>query len=136
MLVPSRGSACLGLRFSRGHHVPLARRVQALVGRCVSAYDPRMTKAAEAVLADALQLDVKARADLVAELLASLDGPSDPDAAQAWAAEIERRTKSLDAGTESLESWDEAKRRIDPGHRTAPERPAAVPRQGWAERQR
>ena len=71
-----------------------------------------MTKAAEAVLADALQLDVKARADLAAELLASLDGPSDPDAEQAWAAEIERRTKSLDDGTESLESWDEAKRRI------------------------
>ena len=72
-----------------------------------------MTKAAEAVLADALQLDVKARADLAAELLASLDGPSDPDAEQAWAAEIEQRTKSLDAGTESLESWDEAKRRIE-----------------------
>ena len=71
-----------------------------------------MTKAAEAVLADALQLDVKARADLAAELLASLDGPSDPDAEQAWAAEIEWRTKSLDAGTESLESWD-AKRRIE-----------------------
>lgn len=72
-----------------------------------------MTKAAEAVLADALQLDVKARADLAAQLLASLDGPSDPDAEQAWAAEIERRTKSLDAGTESLESWDEAKLRIE-----------------------
>ena len=72
-----------------------------------------MTKAAEAVLADALQLDVKARADLAAELLASLDGPSDPDAEQAWVTEIERRTKSLDAGTESLESWDEAKHGIE-----------------------
>ena len=72
-----------------------------------------MTKAAEALLADALQLDVKARADLAAELLASLDGPADPDAEQAWAAEIEQRTKGLDAGTESLESWDEAKRRIE-----------------------
>jgi hypothetical protein len=72
-----------------------------------------MTKAAQALLADALQLDVKTRADLAAELLASLDGPSDPDAEQAWAAEIERRTQALDAGTESLESWNEAKRRIE-----------------------
>ena len=39
-----------------------------------------MTKAAEAVLVDALQPDVKARADRAAELQASLDGPSDPDA--------------------------------------------------------
>ena len=72
-----------------------------------------MTKAAEAVLADAMQLDVKARADLAAELLASLDGPSDPGAEQAWAAEIERRTRGLESGTEPVESWDETKRRIE-----------------------
>ena len=34
-----------------------------------------MTKAAEAVLADALRLDLDARAEIAAELLASLDGP-------------------------------------------------------------
>jgi hypothetical protein len=43
-----------------------------------------MTKATESVLADALRLNVKARAELAAELLASLDGPADPDAATAW----------------------------------------------------
>jgi len=72
-----------------------------------------MTKAAEVVLADALRLDVKARAELAAELLASLDGPADPDAEKAWAVEVERRVKSLAAGTEKLESWDEVKRRIE-----------------------
>lgn len=72
-----------------------------------------MTKAAEAILADALQLDVKTRADLAAELLASLEGPADPDVEQAWAAEIERRTRGFEAGTEPVESWDEAKRRIE-----------------------
>jgi putative addiction module component (TIGR02574 family) len=72
-----------------------------------------MMKATETVLADALRLDVKARAELAAELLASLDGPADPDAGTAWAAEIERRVSALDAGTEALESWDEAKRRIE-----------------------
>jgi len=72
-----------------------------------------MTKAAQALLADALRLDVKTRADLAAELLASLDGPADADAEQAWAAEIERRAAGLEAGTEPVESWDETKRRIE-----------------------
>ena len=72
-----------------------------------------MTKIAQALLADALQLDLKTRADLAAELLASLDGPPDADAEQAWAAEIERRTAGLEAGTEPIESWDDSKRRIE-----------------------
>ena len=72
-----------------------------------------MTQTAQALLADALQLDVKTRADLAAELLASLDGPADSDAEQAWAVEIERRTAALEAGTEPVESWDETKRRIE-----------------------
>lgn len=71
-----------------------------------------MTKTTEAVLAEALRLDVKARAEIASELLASLDGPPDPGAEQAWAAEIERRVKALEAGTEPLESWNDAKRRI------------------------
>ena len=39
-----------------------------------------MTKPMTSVLADALRLDDDARAELAAELLASLDGPTDPDA--------------------------------------------------------
>ena len=38
-----------------------------------------MTKAAKAVLADALRLREEERAELAAEVLASLDGPADPD---------------------------------------------------------
>ena len=71
-----------------------------------------MTKATECVLADALRLDVKARAELAADLLASLDGPADPNAATAWDDEIQRRVNALDAGTEKLESWESAKQRI------------------------
>ena len=44
----------------------------------------KMTRATESILADAFRLDAKARAELAAELLASLDGPADPDAASAW----------------------------------------------------
>ena len=71
-----------------------------------------MTKATESVFADALRLEAKARAELATELLASLDGPADPDAASAWDKEIQRRVNSLEAGTAKLESWESAKRRI------------------------
>jgi len=72
-----------------------------------------MTKPTEAVLAEALRLDVDARAELAAEILASLDGPRDPDAQTAWAAEIERRIAAIESGTAQLETWDETKRRIE-----------------------
>jgi len=39
-----------------------------------------MNRAPEVILADALRLGPDARAQLAAELLASLDGPSGPDA--------------------------------------------------------
>ena len=71
-----------------------------------------MTKATEAVLAEALRLDADARAQLAAELLASLDGPSDPDAEAAWQTEIQRRVAALEAGKLDLEPWADVKRRI------------------------
>lgn len=72
-----------------------------------------MSRTIAAVLADALQLDIADRAALVAELIASLDGPPDQDRDAAWAAEIERRTAALDAGTMQTEPWSEVKRRIE-----------------------
>ena len=64
-------------------------------------------------MADALRLDPKLRAELTAELLASLDGPADRDAEAAWAAEIERRVAAIEAGTAELEPWDRVKHRIE-----------------------
>ena len=72
-----------------------------------------MTKATRAVLADALRLDADARAELAAEILASLDGPADPDAEAAWAAEIRHRVAAIASGTAQLEPWEEVKRRIE-----------------------
>jgi putative addiction module component (TIGR02574 family) len=72
-----------------------------------------MTKAVEAALADALKLGVEERAELAAELLASLDGPADPDAEAAWEAEIAQRVAAIEAGAVRLEPWDEVKRRIE-----------------------
>jgi putative addiction module component (TIGR02574 family) len=72
-----------------------------------------MTKAAQAMLAEALRLDAESRAALAAELLASLDGPEDGDAEAAWSAEIERRVAQIEAGTTRLEPWEDVKRRIE-----------------------
>jgi putative addiction module component (TIGR02574 family) len=72
-----------------------------------------MNKPMTSVLADALRLDDDARAALVAELLASLDGPADPDAGQAWDAEIAQRIEAIEAGHVVLEPWDEVRRRIE-----------------------
>jgi putative addiction module component (TIGR02574 family) len=71
-----------------------------------------MSKTVEAVLADALRLEPDSRADVAAELLASLDGPTDPDAEKAWDAEIARRIAAIESGTIRLEPWTEVKRRI------------------------
>ncbi len=72
-----------------------------------------MSKAVQTVLADALRLEPDARAEVAAELLASLDGPVDPDAEAAWDAEIDRRIEAIDAGAIRLESWVDVKRRIE-----------------------
>ena len=72
-----------------------------------------MTRTTETILADALPLDAKARAELASELLASLDGPSDPEAASEWTAEIKRRVAAIESGIADLEPWDDAKRRIE-----------------------
>jgi putative addiction module component (TIGR02574 family) len=72
-----------------------------------------MSKTSKAILANALRLDPDSRAEVAAELLASLDGPADPDAETAWAAEIERRVVAIEAGTTRLEPWDEVKSRIE-----------------------
>lgn len=71
-----------------------------------------MSKTVETVLAEALRLEAAERAELAAELIASLDGPPDEDVEAAWAAELERRVALIDAGVVKLEPWSEVKRRI------------------------
>ena len=72
-----------------------------------------MAKPLNAVLTDALRLDDASRAELAHELLASLEGPPDPDAESAWNLEIERRIADIEAGTVALEPWESVKRRIE-----------------------
>jgi putative addiction module component (TIGR02574 family) len=61
----------------------------------------------------ALELPEGERAALAHDLLASLDGPRDADAQQAWEAEITKRLDELETGNVRTIDADEALRRID-----------------------
>ena len=52
-----------------------------------------MTDRARKVLHEALELSLPERAELAADLLASLDGEPEADVEAAWAAEVERRAR-------------------------------------------
>lgn len=54
----------------------------------------------ETLESEALKLDTESRARLAERLLASLDERSEDEAAQAWAAEAQRRDAELDANPE------------------------------------
>jgi putative addiction module component (TIGR02574 family) len=74
-----------------------------------------MSERAQALLREALKLPSEERADVAAELLASLDAPAAEDAAAvqaAWAAEIERRARRVLAGESAGEPWEEVRDRI------------------------
>lgn len=58
-------------------------------------------------LSELLRLPVEERAKLALELIRSLDGEPDTDAAAAWDAEIERRGAEVDAGTAETMTLDE-----------------------------
>ena len=59
----------------------------------------------DTILAAAARLPVRARARVTERLLASLDGPPDADAAEAWAAEIARRSREIERGTVRGVPW-------------------------------
>lgn len=75
-----------------------------------------MSSRAQEVLREALSLPVAERADVAAELLASLDdaeteNPAEVDAA--WAAEIERRARRVLAGESAGVLWEDVRRRAE-----------------------
>jgi putative addiction module component (TIGR02574 family) len=58
-------------------------------------YARTVTERTRALLSNALRLTVDERAELAADLLASLHDEPDHDVETAWAAEIERRARSV-----------------------------------------
>jgi len=59
------------------------------------------------IFEQALTLSETERAELAAKLLASLDEANDPDAEEAWAAEITKRAESVARGEAKLVAWDD-----------------------------
>jgi putative addiction module component (TIGR02574 family) len=74
-----------------------------------------MTSRAHELLREALTLQPDERADVAAELLASLDEPDAcvDDVEAAWAAEIERRARRVLAGESAGAPWEAVRRRAD-----------------------
>lgn len=66
----------------------------------------------EKVRSEALSLSEAERAELAHNLVASLDGPADPDVETAWDAEILRRLAEIDSGTANLIDREEFLRRM------------------------
>ena len=92
------------------------RRRQPMFTSSALHYDVLMGIDARTLLTEALELAADDRAELAAELLASLDQPtsdSQEEIDRLWAAEIERRSNRVLSGESSGEPWDEARRRIE-----------------------
>jgi len=74
-----------------------------------------MSRPAAEVLRDALELPVDARAALIDSLLDSLDTEVDPDSEKLWEAEILRRAREIDEGSETLVPWSELRAQLARG---------------------
>jgi putative addiction module component (TIGR02574 family) len=74
-----------------------------------------MTSRVQALLREALALPADERADVAAELLASLDEVPADDPAEveaAWAREIERRARRVMSGESAGEAWEDVRARV------------------------
>lgn len=71
-----------------------------------------VTKASAKVLTDALALSPEERMSLASELLASVDGPADPDWEQAWQLELDRRAATSDASEDPPAEWSAVRARV------------------------
>ena len=68
-----------------------------------------MTRTAESVVREALNLPYGDRVKVIDELLSSLDATSDDDVETAWADAIERRSEQLALGNVKSVTWDETR---------------------------
>jgi len=68
-----------------------------------------MDKTVDLLLKEALQLPNSERAQLIEELLTTLETEKDDNVDEAWAREVEKRAAELSSGTVVPIIWDEVK---------------------------
>jgi putative addiction module component (TIGR02574 family) len=87
-----------------------------------------MSERARKLLHDAMDLPVSERAELGADLLASLDGEPEADVAAAWASEIERRAREALANPDDDVTWETvlAELRVSPERRASDRCPGSA----------
>ncbi|MEW6688103.1 MAG: addiction module protein [Pseudomonadota bacterium] len=71
-----------------------------------------MSSALSELKEKAFELNDQERAELALSLIASLDGPADPDVEEAWRVEIERRIGQVERGEVKLIDGDEVFARL------------------------
>jgi hypothetical protein len=71
-----------------------------------------MPMTVEELLAQSLSLPEHDRARVAREIIASLDGENDSDAAARWLEEIRSRAGELDAGTVEAIEWGQLRKRL------------------------
>jgi putative addiction module component (TIGR02574 family) len=72
-----------------------------------------MTERARKLLNDAMELPLPERAELAADLLASLDGEPDADVEAAWASEVERRARDAHANPDDDVAWETVRNELN-----------------------
>jgi putative addiction module component (TIGR02574 family) len=72
-----------------------------------------MSTEGQQFLQAALALPESERAEIAATLIRSLDSEPGDDIDAAWAAEIEKRIRSIDDGSAKLIPWDDVMQEVD-----------------------
>jgi len=72
-----------------------------------------MTTQSHRLLSDALLLPERDRAELASQIIASLDGPPDPDAEAGWSEEFARRIQEFEKDPSRAEDWSVVKARLE-----------------------
>ena len=75
-------------------------------------YHPLEVANGRKILPELLKLPARERARLATRLVESLDESHDPDAAEAWLEELDRRAREVIDGTAKLEDWTKVGRTI------------------------
>ena len=71
-------------------------------------YTVPMTQLAQRILDEALGLSPDERAQIIGELMTSLDGPAEDGVEEAWHREIRHRLAAIDSGETTPIPWEQA----------------------------